>query len=340
MFSVVVPVWNKRHTLRRTVELALAQTFEGIDLILIDDGSTDGSLGGLAGIDDPRLRSVSQANAGPGRARNRGIAEARHEWIAFLDGDDLWHPNHLAELDRIRLRHPDAALIGTAFVDSDRRGRFEWPEAREGAIERICYFDKIGRGEKAWFTSSAAARRAVLLDLGGFADFPRGEDTDLWVRIALAHPVVRSTRSTVVYRHGIGGVTETLLRPWPETLPENVGALSPAVGRALAAKVGADPSLCAAIDLFADRNVRWWVDGMAALGDAAAVGAIAHFHSKPAPLALRIKAAAACLPGRLGKLGLRAAIAAERMVRLISRAGRSSAKDRARGGLPPSPPEV
>lgn len=329
MFSVVVTVWNKRHTLRRTVQLALAQSFDRFELIVVDDGSTDGSLASLAGIQDPRLRFVSQANAGPGAARNRGIAEARHEWIAFLDGDDLWHPDHLAELDRIRRRHPDAVLIGTAFVDSDRRGRFDWPEDEEGTIELICYFNRVGRGEKTFFTSSAAARRAVLRDLGGFADFPRGEDTDLWVRIALTHPVVRSTRATVVYLHGTAGITETLRRPWSEKLPENPCELSPAVARALAAKLIADPQLCAAIDLFADRNVRWWVDGMAAIGDAAAVRAIARFHSKPAPFSLRMKASVAGLPGPLGQLGLRAAFAADRAFHLVSRGARPRSRDRA-----------
>src|ERR1051325_11534551 len=116
MFSVVVPLWNNRATVRETVASALAQHFADFELIVVDDGSTDGSVETLAGMDDPRLRIVRQANAGPGPARNAGIAAARADWIAFLDADDLWLPDHLAELDRVRTRFPDAGLIGTAYL--------------------------------------------------------------------------------------------------------------------------------------------------------------------------------------------------------------------------------
>ena len=115
MFSVVIPLWNKRHTVAFSVASALRQSYGELELIIVDDGSTDGSREALGGFSDPRIRLIGQPRLGPGGARNTGIRAARGDWIAFLDADDVWLPNHLAELDRIRAAYPDAALIGTAF---------------------------------------------------------------------------------------------------------------------------------------------------------------------------------------------------------------------------------
>ena len=120
MFSIVMPVWNKEEYVAATLTAALAQSFADFELIVVDDGSADRSMAIVRGFDDPRIRILVQANAGPGRARNAGIAAARHDWIAFLDADDLWLPDHLDELDRIRSRHPEAGLIGTAFAIGGR----------------------------------------------------------------------------------------------------------------------------------------------------------------------------------------------------------------------------
>jgi len=108
MFSIVVPLWNKRHTVAATLASALAQTWRDFELIIVDDGSTDGGMEETARFDDPRIRRLRQENKGPGAARNAAIRAARHDWFAFLDADDLWLPDHLAELDRIRRRCPDA----------------------------------------------------------------------------------------------------------------------------------------------------------------------------------------------------------------------------------------
>src|SRR5919112_584138 len=108
MFTIVTPVFNKREMLREAVLSAVGQSYREFELILIDDGSTDGSLESVADIDDPRLRILRQANGGASAARNAGLAAARHPWVAFLDADDWWLPGHLAELDRIRSHHPDA----------------------------------------------------------------------------------------------------------------------------------------------------------------------------------------------------------------------------------------
>src|SRR5690242_1528127 len=102
MFSVVIPLWNKRPWIAATLASALAQSWRDFEMIVVDDGSTDGSMEEVARFDDPRIRRLSQARQGPGAARNTAIRAARHDWFAFLDADDLWLPDHLEELNRIR----------------------------------------------------------------------------------------------------------------------------------------------------------------------------------------------------------------------------------------------
>src|SRR5687767_11003972 len=89
-FSVVVPLYNKRSFIRRAVVSVLSQSFTDFELIVVDDGSTDGSFEEIRDIADPRLRLIHQRNQGEGLARNTGMAAARGVWIAFLDADDMW----------------------------------------------------------------------------------------------------------------------------------------------------------------------------------------------------------------------------------------------------------
>ena len=100
--SVVVPLYNKARFIGRCLDSILAQSFSDFEVIVVDDGSTDASLE-LARVyqRDPRVRVVSQQNAGPGAARNRGAQEARGEFLAPLDADDAWEVNYLSESVRL-----------------------------------------------------------------------------------------------------------------------------------------------------------------------------------------------------------------------------------------------
>ncbi len=114
--SVVIPLYNKAAFVERSVRSALTQTHADFDLIIVDDGSTDRSAQIVSAIGDTRIRLVQQDNAGPGAARNRGIAEAETDLIAFLDADDTWRPEYLERSIQYLQAQPDeVAMVAAGY---------------------------------------------------------------------------------------------------------------------------------------------------------------------------------------------------------------------------------
>jgi glycosyltransferase involved in cell wall biosynthesis len=300
MFSIVMPYWNKRHVLAATLASVRAQTWREYELIVVDDGSTDGGMALLEQWNDPRVRTVTQANAGPGRARNAGIEVARHDWIAFLDADDLWLPDHLAELDRIRRACPEAGLIGTAFA---RRGRGEFDSlecADAPEIGPIDYFEREASGAAILCSSTAAIPKSTYEALGGFGDATLGADSEYWARIALERPVAASTRVTAIYRLGTGGMTDKILRSRRLGPLRRLGDLGPVMAlveeRSTGLEGAARPP---GIDRFIDYRLRLSIREAARAGDIAALRDLPRLHARPPRGADRLILATARLPGPL-----------------------------------------
>jgi glycosyltransferase involved in cell wall biosynthesis len=207
-FSVVIPLYNKVGQIAATLGSVLSQTLAPREVIVIDNGSTDGSVEAVAAMAHPLVRLLHEERRGPGPARNRGIAEAASDWVAFLDADDLWAPNHLEVLAALVRRHPGCALVGTGF----RREAMPAapppadPCAPAAPSREIDFF--IGTNCDLIWTSAVAVRCAVLNAAGGFADLPAGEDTDLWIRLAVAHHFAVSAAETAIYLRGNGGIME------------------------------------------------------------------------------------------------------------------------------------
>ena len=114
-FSIVIPLYNKASYIRQTLDSALAQHEADFEVIVVDDGSVDGSREIVAAYientGDSRVRLVSQANAGVAVARNHGIALARGEWVCFLDADDWLHPEYLKQMSQLVKDHPFAEAV-------------------------------------------------------------------------------------------------------------------------------------------------------------------------------------------------------------------------------------
>lgn len=198
--SVVLPVYNGGAYLRGAIDSVLGQTFRDLEVIAVDDGSTDGSSALLDAVDDPRMRVLHQANQGLPAALNRGIALSRGEYVARQDHDDISHSERVAAQVAYLDTHPDCALLGTRadIYHGDRlTGRVHMHPLGDPALRFELLFDN------PFVHSSVMIRRCVLDALGGYAtDLRRQppEDYELWSRIARGHRVANLAASLVQYR--------------------------------------------------------------------------------------------------------------------------------------------
>ena len=182
--GVVVPTYNHAHVLSDAIESILAQTRRPDEIIVVDDGSTDGTQE-LVSTFDWSIQYVYQDNKGLSAARNTGIRESTADWICFLDADDLWKPRKLdLQLASIRSIGPEIGCVYTRFIVQAPRARSLSPvPPGEGALtlRNLLRRNWIG-------VLTVAARRDLVLDLGGFdEDLDAVEDWDLWLRMAAAN---------------------------------------------------------------------------------------------------------------------------------------------------------
>lgn len=180
--SVVMPVYNAAKYLKESIDSALAQVDVAVQVVAVDDGSSDNSLEILASYGD-RVTALSQKNAGPAAARNAALAQAIHPWVAFLDADDLWEPTKL----KIQLESAaatNAVVVYTNsvnFGDVERVGDLRLPPDRmpAGDVFEALLMDNFIT------MSSVMVKRQALADVGGFdAAFRGTEDWNLWLRLA------------------------------------------------------------------------------------------------------------------------------------------------------------
>lgn len=201
-------MYNKRLYIGETVGSVLAQSLSDFEIIVVDDGSTDGSLEAVRALTDPRLKLICQDNAGPGPARNRGAEAAAGEWLAFLDADDIWTVDHLAVLKDLILSTSGSNVVATTSRE------FRDLQGSPGRIRDqnfSCQIDYLADGgERSVHTSSIAIRKSAFFEIGKFGRFFPGEDTELWVRLALKYPFVISTTNTSGYRRATNGIMEQL----------------------------------------------------------------------------------------------------------------------------------
>ena len=193
-FSVIMPLYNKAPYVRKAVESVVGQTYRDWELVVVDDGSSDGSGEVVAGVADARIRRIRQENAGVGVARNRGVAESSAPYICFLDADDWWEPTFLEEMAGLIERHPDAGIYGTSYwMVKNSKKRLAPIGVDDGFTEgEINYCTVYAKTLCMPLTSiTVAIPRAVFDEAGGFKPHLKlGEDFDLWIRIALKHKVV------------------------------------------------------------------------------------------------------------------------------------------------------
>lgn len=208
-FSVVIPLYNKEAYVRRTLESVAAQTFRDYEVIIVDDGSTDGSasiceefINSLTPSFIHLLRLIRQPNSGVAKARNVGVENSFGEYVCFLDADDWWEPTWLEEMDRLITEYPDAGLYATNYVYykpgkthvalNIERGYMNYPEA---------YL----HSEMMPVTSiTTCMPRRVFDEMGGFPlEIKLGEDFLLWAKTALHYPIAFCEKPLAYYNNDI-----------------------------------------------------------------------------------------------------------------------------------------
>ena len=205
VISVVVPLFNKRKSIRRTLESILTQTVDNIEVLVVDDGSTDGSSDEVEAVRDPRLQLMRQANTGPNQARNNAVRVARADLIAFVDADDEWTPAHLANILETRRRFPDCGIYATNFRWVMPDGSSKLPEFPEISTERgFCVVDNyfaVSTKTSITTCSSVALPRVILDKAGGFpsTEFVK-QAQPLWVKISLDYEIGFCTEPSLIYR--------------------------------------------------------------------------------------------------------------------------------------------
>lgn len=196
MFSVVIPLYNKELSIQNTIQSVLEQTYQEFEIIVIDDGSTDNSAERVREISDPRIKLVQQRNQGVSAARNRGIKKSKFEWIALLDGDDLWEPNHLEEVLKMMHEFPDEMVYVTSFRYSHSTNNY----FDDKAIYKVDnYFHRATSAYIIW-TSIVVIHKEAFNWTGGFNEILKnGEDLDLWAKLARKYEIIKSDIITATY---------------------------------------------------------------------------------------------------------------------------------------------
>ncbi len=197
--SVILPTYNRHDFLRQAVESVLAQTRPADEIIVVDDGSTDGTAALLAGYGD-RIMVIRQDNLGVSAARNAGIRQAKGVFIALLDSDDYWLPDKLEAQLSFFERHPDALICQTEETWM-RNGKRVNPKNRHQKFSGMIFEKTLPLCLVS--PSAVMIRKALFQEVGLFDEsLPACEDYDLWLRISWKYPVHLIDTPLIVKRGG------------------------------------------------------------------------------------------------------------------------------------------
>jgi glycosyltransferase involved in cell wall biosynthesis len=218
--SIIIPLYNKAPYVRRALDSIAAQTFADFEAIVIDDGSTDGGAAIVADYPDPRFRLVCQPNAGPGAARNAGVAQAHGEFIAFLDADDEWLPHYLYESVRLLESFwPEVAAVTCGYIEHPagasteklwrKRGLHEGAQRIQPDTDPALVVNML-----AYMSPCSTLTRAeVIRKWGGFYDREKcafGEDAFLWLKVLLNETVAFNLEPLVQFHREASGLSKNL----------------------------------------------------------------------------------------------------------------------------------
>ena len=209
--SVIIPLYNKASEIELTLRSVLMQSLQPREIIIVDDGSTDESVEIVERIASPQVRIIRQENQGVSAARNRAMREATGEWVALIDGDDMWCTDYLQRVAQMIERYPGCGAYGVGFFidDGERRVPARCPE-REGVVD----FFAESMTRYVLIPSATTLRRDLALELGGFPEGMRmGEDQFLWTKVARVADVAFAPEPLVIYSRAASNRSAAIYRP-------------------------------------------------------------------------------------------------------------------------------
>lgn len=207
-FTAVLPLYNKASTINRAIGSVLAQKAGDCEVIVVDDGSTDGSVEAIDKAYLPSIQLVRQANAGPGAARNTGAALANGELLAFLDSDDEWLPSYLETAGEVLDSNPDCAAYVSAYTAGEQQTVQEdillrlIDRSGPMTVDGFRHPAAIKSYVDCFHSSSTVVRRETFRRYGGYFDRDRclyGEDSFLWLQVAMGEKVYFDRVQNVVF---------------------------------------------------------------------------------------------------------------------------------------------
>lgn len=210
MISIVIPLYNKEKAIIATLNSVKEQTFTDYECIIVNDGSTDCSLKVVSDyclmLNDGKFRVINKPNGGVCSARNRGIQEARGEYIALLDGDDIWDKDFLAEIVKMQQDFQEAWMWGINYaeIENGQLARYlptGLPKDYRGYVDNYFELAHQGRVSDLFCSSNVVIRKDVFDEVGYFDErLKYAEDTDMWWRIIARHRVAFYDRYMCFYQ--------------------------------------------------------------------------------------------------------------------------------------------
>lgn len=230
MISVVIPLYNKEKLIGNTLRSVLEQSYQDFEIVVVNDGSTDNSVTEVEKIADSRIRLLHQQNAGVSAARNKGISEAKGEFIALLDGDDLWKPEYLATQIELTRKYSQCDVFAVNYEFHDVKGNVSNTiirkipfEGDDGVLSN--YFEVASCSHPPICSISIMTRKGVFDAIGGFPiGIKSGEDLLTWARLACRYKIAYNKNPLAIFN--IEGYN-------PKERPKRIPAEVDIVGREL-----------------------------------------------------------------------------------------------------------
>lgn len=207
MFSIIIPLYNKADYIAETLKSVLNQTYNYYEVIVVNDSSTDNSLEIVSSFHDKRIHVYTKKNEGVSAARNYGIMHAKHDYIAFLDADDIWDVDYLECQKKMIDKYPNAGIYSIGFY-MIKYGKKVFcnilPNKEKDFLIDDYFKQSVVNGLSICWTSSLCLRKDIIKQMPMFrVGIKRGEDLDLWLRVALEYDIAYLNQAKVFYRTGM-----------------------------------------------------------------------------------------------------------------------------------------